>query len=97
MQVSLSKSAYSAEVLNRAAYHAAPLGTVGISESSDCWEVSLVPANGHDVESLNHEFHTNLADEALREVIRNRTEPLRSLILAHAYSNTRIASEDSTS
>ena len=96
MQVSLSKSAYSSEVLNRAAYKAAPLGTVAISESGGSWEVSLVPSSGHDVESLSHEFHTNLADEALREVIRNRTEPLRSLILAHAYSNTRIASEDAT-
>jgi len=94
MQVSLSKSAYSTEVLNRAAYKAAPLGIVAISESEGSWEVSLVPSSGHDEESLSHEFHTNLADEALREVIRNRTEPLRSLILAHAYSNTRIASED---
>jgi His-Xaa-Ser system protein HxsD len=97
MLVSLAKSAYSAEALNRAAYKAAPLGTVGISESETSWEVSLAPSEGHDEESLSHEFHTNLADESLREVIRSRTEALRSLILAHAYSNTRIASEDSSS
>ena len=94
MQISLSKSAYSAESLNRAAYSVAPLGTVSISESDSNWLVNLAPSEGHDLESMSHEFHTNLADHALREVIRNRTEPLRSLILAHAYSNTRIASEE---
>jgi len=97
MQVSLAKSAYSAEALNRAAYKAAPLGTVRILESENSWEISLIPGNGHDSEGLSHEFHTNLADECLREIIRSRTEALRSLILAHAYSNTRIASEDTSS
>ena len=94
MQISLSKSAYSSEVLNRAAYKAASLGTVGISDGLDNWLVDLVPVGSHDVETLSHEFHCNLADELLREKIRERTEALRSLILAHAYSNTRIVSED---
>jgi len=96
MQVSLSKSSYTSEVLNRAAYKAAPLGTVSISEAENTWEVTLIPSRDHDEESLSHEFHSNLADEALREIIRHRTEPLRSLILAHAYSKTKIASEEST-
>jgi His-Xaa-Ser system protein HxsD len=94
MLISLPKSAYSTECINRAAYNAAILGSIRISESSSAWDVELQPRTPDDSQSFLQEFQTNLSDECLREVLRSRTENLRSLILAHAYSNTRIANED---
>ena len=91
MHLLLGKTAYSSESINRAAYKVAPMGCVVISEAGDSWDVILEPINGTDSVTFKHEFMTNLADEELRSVIRARTEPLRSLILAHAYSNTRLA------
>ena len=96
IQISFAKSAYSSEALNRAAYKVAHIGVVRISETSSSWEVNLTPCGEVDLRTLNHEFHVNLTDESLRESIRSRTEHLRSLILAHAYSNTRIAGEDTS-
>lgn len=96
MLLIFAKSAYSAESLNRAAYKVASLGIVRIAETDTSWEVTLAASANSELEELSHEFHTNLSDEALREIVRSRTEGLRSLILAHAYSNTRIANEDAT-
>ena len=94
MLISLPKSAYSTECINRAAYNAAQLGSIRILESSSSWDVELHPSKETESDSFLQEFQTNLSDECLRDVIRSRTENLRSLILAHAYSNTRIANED---
>jgi His-Xaa-Ser system protein HxsD len=96
MLISLSKSAYSIEAINRAAYNSALLGSISISETDSTWEVELCPIQEEVSQEFRNEFQTNLSDECLREVIRSRTEGLRSLILAHAYSNTMIGNEDSS-
>ena len=94
MLISLPKSVYTTESINRAAYNAAQLGSVRVSESLSAWDVELLPSSSEESQGFLQEFQTNLSDECLREAIRSRTESLRSLILAHAYSNTRIANED---
>jgi len=96
MQISVAKSVCTIEALHRAAYRAAHLGAAQISEGDSEWHVQLLPLKEADQEPLKHEFLINLSDESLREIIRARTDPLRSLILAHAYSNTRLSGEDSS-
>lgn len=97
MQIALPKSVYSVEVINRAAYSSALYGSILITEKDNFWEVELCPINKGEIEEFKNEFQSRLTDESLREVIRSRTDNLRSLILAHAYSNTRIADEDPAS
>jgi His-Xaa-Ser system protein HxsD len=96
IKISVAKTAYSAEAINRAAYKVAQLGSAQISDSESEWIIHLFPQSNVESEALRHEFLANLSDESLREIIRARTDPLRSLILAHAYSNTRLTGEDAS-
>ncbi|WHZ16624.1 MAG: hypothetical protein OJF52_003474 [Nitrospira sp.] len=48
----------------------------------------------HRANQLMDEFRKEVLDQDLRERIRVETEPIRKLILAHAFSNTGIASHE---
>ena len=49
----------------------------------------------HRVAHLVDEFRKEVLDQDLRERIKVETEPIRKLILAHAFSNTGILGNES--
>jgi His-Xaa-Ser system protein HxsD len=96
MELRLEKSLYNQEALNRASYSLASILTATLSSNSDEWIIDLKPSSGISDDTARAEFLIAVNDEELRQTVRVRTEKLRMLILAHAYSRTKFTSpEDS--
>lgn len=94
MELRLSKSIYGKETLLRAAYSLANILTVRFSDAGDSWAAVISPAAQVTEDTARDEFLIAANDEELRRTIRGRTEQLRMLILAHAYSRTKFAAPE---
>lgn len=76
----------SADALQRALYRIADEGTWDVTNDDTNWAVTLVPKEDVDIAELEADFKKHVVDYGLREKIRNETEQVRSLLLAHAFS-----------
>ena len=96
--LSLSTSIYSVEAVKKAAYKFADRTSIIINPGPDS-TISLVfnfagrYAN-NDPKQVIADFYNELLDQDLRERIKTETEPLRNLILAHAFSRTSLADKN---
>jgi|ERR1017187_6442602 His-Xaa-Ser system protein HxsD len=96
--LSLSTSIYSVEAVKKAAYKFAGRTSIIINPGPDA-TISLVfnfagmNAN-NDPKQVIADFCNELLDQDLRERIKKETEPLRNLILAHAFSRTSLAEKN---
>lgn len=88
MTTKLSKQAYSPTALQKAAYELAADLDISISEDASNYVVAAKSINP-DKPNDDLAIFVRLAnDYSLREQLALQTEPLRNLILAHAYSKT---------
>jgi His-Xaa-Ser system protein HxsD len=94
----LSTSIYSLEAIKKAAYKFADKASVIINPAPES-SVSIVfnfagKQAEIDPDQVISDFCNELLDQDLRERIKKETEPLRNLILAHAFSRTSLADKD---
>jgi His-Xaa-Ser system protein HxsD len=88
---------YSLEAIKKSAYRFADRAGVDLSfVASNKIQVTLVPSckNAVDLQQMVSEFRSELLDQDLREIIKRETAPIRNLILAHAFSRTRLVQQE---
>jgi len=93
--LSLNTSIYSVETVKKAAYKFADRTSIIINLGPDS-TISLVfnfagKYSNNDSKKVIADFCNELLDQDLRERIKKETEPLRNLLLAHAFSRTSLA------
>lgn len=91
MKTEFSKQAYSATALQKAAYEVAGDLSVVIAEDSTHFIVTAQNLHADKAEVDVSAFVRIANDHSLREKLAAQTAPLRSLVLAHAYSKTSFA------
>jgi His-Xaa-Ser system protein HxsD len=94
MELRFNKGVYDKEALLRASYSLANILTVRIDDAGDSWCAAITPSADVTVDTARDEFLIAANDEELRRTIRGRTEQLRMLILAHAYSRTKFSAPE---
>lgn len=83
------------EAIERALYTMA--GTVsGVVESNgDVWEVTAYPKSERaDRDAICHRLREEVTDQSLRLRIAERTDPIRNLVFALAFSRSGLTSAD---
>lgn len=89
--ISLDLRVYSLSALKKAAYRLADRCTIVLSHVSETSvNAALVSADGSNGEELLRSFLDEALDQELREQIGAATSGVRDLILAHAFSRTRL-------
>lgn len=96
--LSVETSIYSIEAIKRTAYKFADRASV-IINPGPAYSVSVtfnfIGQNAkHDPKQVISDFCNELLDQDLRELIKKETGALRNVIIAHAFSGTRLASKD---
>jgi His-Xaa-Ser system protein HxsD len=92
VEIAFAKATTELDALQRAAYAVADVMTVNITAADDLYVCTLYPRNtGADSGMLAHRIRAEVIDQALRLRIAARTEPLRNLIFALAFSQTGLA------
>jgi His-Xaa-Ser system protein HxsD len=77
------------EAIERALYSLADRATGSIREETRDWVVTLVPRSAKiDLASLGHALRQEINDQTLRVKIASRTDSVRSLIFALAFSRS---------
>jgi His-Xaa-Ser system protein HxsD len=96
--LSLDLSIYSLEAIKKTAYKFADRASVIISPGPDSTvslSFSFVGQNaGNDPKQIISDFCNELLDQDLREIVKKDTGVLRNLIIAHAFSRTKLTEED---
>jgi His-Xaa-Ser system protein HxsD len=91
---SLDLRVYSLTAVKKAAYRVAGRCTVAFGEiRGNLLDATILAANSGDVEPCVRAFLDEVLDQDLREQVGGATAQLRDLILAHAYSRTRLVTE----
>lgn len=86
------------DALQRAAYATARLMTVDIVATDSEYRCSLFPRDGSlEVDELAHRLRSEVVDQSLRLRIGRETESARNLILALAFSETGLLTDDQSS
>lgn len=88
--VTLDKSVYPLEVVEKAAYRFIDRLTIVISQSESqiMCDISDLAGNDTSVETVIADFKRELLDQKLRHQIKQETEPVRNLILSLAFSKS---------
>jgi His-Xaa-Ser system protein HxsD len=96
--LSLNTSIYSVEAIKKSAYKFADRASVVINPASEHTVSVLFNFAGslskNDPEQVISDFCNELLDQDLRELIRREAGPLRNLIVAHAFSRTKLADDN---
>jgi His-Xaa-Ser system protein HxsD len=100
-EILISLKLYSIEAIKKTAYlFTNRFGVFLDHHDSDHAKVVFNPdkdSKSLDFDSIYNEFCNELLDQDLREIIFNKTEGRRNLILAQAFSRTSLLSDDSGS
>jgi His-Xaa-Ser system protein HxsD len=89
--VSFAASTASVDAIQRAAYRFSDRLSCELIPGHDEYRCVLVPiSDDQDIRALVADFRTEVLDQVLRERIRTETEPIRTMILAHAFSRTGV-------
>ena len=87
-----SKSVVPLEALERAVYALADRASATIEDRDNEWAVVLEPRHGEaDLAALAHALRQEVNDQSLRVKIAARTEPIRNLVFALAFSRAGLA------
>jgi His-Xaa-Ser system protein HxsD len=84
-----SKTVVPLEALERALYALADRATGTIRDHNDLWVITIQPRNAKaDLDSLGHALRQEVNDQTLRVKIAERTDPIRNLVFALAFSRS---------
>ena len=80
----------SIDAIQRAAYRFSDRFACELVTSEREHRCLLTAVGEEAVDPLIADFRTEVLDQVLRERIRTETEPIRTMILAHAFSRTGV-------
>jgi His-Xaa-Ser system protein HxsD len=89
-------STQSLPALNSAAYRLIGSGTCHIEKNGNRFVCRLVAANGGDADALRSRYLDLVTDENVRANLREKTDPVRNLILSLAFGALASESQDKT-
>ncbi|MCI5054841.1 MAG: His-Xaa-Ser system protein HxsD [Flavobacteriales bacterium] len=88
-------SVYSLDSIKRALYKFADKGLFELKKSDSEVVVEVVSlSDGQCAESLLGQLRNEVIDQDLREMVKNETQSIRELILANAFSKTKMVSSE---
>lgn len=95
-QVRFERQLHSADAIQRAAYRLSDRTSCDVATDDAAFYCTLhVDAHSADeADAVLGEFRNTVLDETLRERIREETKEVRHVILALAFSNTGLVSDD---
>jgi His-Xaa-Ser system protein HxsD len=89
LQTRWGKAVVPLEALERALYALADRATGVVDDGDDAWVVTLHPrAAGAEIASLGHALRQEVNDQVLRVKIAERTDPIRNVVFALAFSRS---------
>lgn len=92
IRLSWGRSTTPLEAIERTLYALADQVTGAIKEVTDEWELMAYPrASSVQVESLKHRIRQEVNDQTLRLRIAERTDPIRNLVFALAFSRADLS------
>jgi His-Xaa-Ser system protein HxsD len=87
--VTFDAASHSADAIQRAAYRFSDRLSCELTSTETEHRCRLTAAGGDaDLDAQIADFRTEVLDQVLRERIRAETEPIRTMILAQAFSKT---------
>lgn len=94
-QLSWSKQTTPLEAIERALYALADQLTGVVSASADAWDAEVHPRSANaDQAALAHRIRQEVNDHTLRLRIAERTDPIRNLVFAMAFSRSGLAAAE---
>jgi len=97
MEMSWQKTVTPLEAIERALYALADQVSGVVTEAGDDWRVVIHPRSASARrESLEHQMRQAVTDQTLRVRIAERTDPIRNLVFALAFSRSGLISAGST-
>lgn len=98
IEMSWTKATTPLEAIERALYALADQASGVTSEVDQRWTVLICPRSATaDPDALRHRFRQEVTDQTLRLRIAERTDPIRNLVFALAFSKSGLAREPSIS
>lgn len=92
-ELSWDKATTPLEAIERSLYALADRLTGSVSESGHTWTVTIYPrASNTGQEMLEHRLRQEVNDQVLRVRIAERTDPVRNLVFALAFSRSGLTS-----
>jgi His-Xaa-Ser system protein HxsD len=91
LEVCFDASSTSLDAIQRAAYRFSDRFACELLAGEQEHRCLLTGVGQEAVEPLIADFRTEVLDQVLRERIRAETEPIRTMVLAHAFSRTGLA------
>jgi His-Xaa-Ser system protein HxsD len=88
VELTFDAASHSADAIQRAAYRFSDRVSCELTSGRAEHRCVLTAVGDADVEALVSDFRTEVLDQVLRERIRAETEPIRTMILAQAFSKT---------
>lgn len=89
-ELSFDAASHSTDAIQRAAYRFADRVSCELESGEPQHRCVLTAVGDVDIEALIPDFRTEVLDQVLRERIRAETEPIRTMILARAFSKTGV-------
>lgn len=98
IEVRFDRTLYTAEVIERAAYRYIDRWALDLVGQDDGW-MCLLRLNREEtqaaLEEMANEFRKEVLDQKLRAIIQAKTDTVRNLILARAFSRSGLVGDGS--
>lgn len=88
VELSFDAASHSVDAIQRAAYRFSDRLSCELTSGENEHRCVLTAVGDADLGALGADFRTEILDQVLRERIRRETEPIRTMILAQAFSKT---------
>jgi len=83
-------ASHTADAIQRAAYRLCDRISIELVSDETAHRCTLEAVGDTNLDALIGDFRTEVLDQVLRERIRAETEPIRTMILAQAFSKTGV-------
>lgn len=90
VELAFDVASHSADAIQRAAYRFCDRVSIELVSGETEHRCILKAVGDADLDTLIRDFRTEVLDQVLRERIRAETEPIRTMILAQAFSKTGV-------
>jgi His-Xaa-Ser system protein HxsD len=84
------------EAIDRATYALANRLTGSVSDAGESWTLTVHPRENADPHLLAHRIRQEVTDQTLRLRIAERTDPIRNLVFALAFSRSGLTPGSAT-
>ncbi len=88
VELTFDAASHSADAIQRAAYRFSDRISCELTSGEAEHRCVVTPVKDTDLDALVADFRTEVLDQVLRERIRSETLPIRTMILAQAFSKT---------